>query len=94
MRTSTMQEHRQYIAAIEREIATLTAERGSILALDRPLRAGEVDRVYDINHEIEWCFERMAMHLPLLEEKATADRWDPLTPKVIDAMFAPSAERA
>lgn len=88
-----MQDHRANVAAIEQEIAALTVERAQFLALDRPLHAVEVDRVYDINHEIEWCFDRMAMHLPLLEEEATADRWDPLTPQVLDAMFTTSASR-
>lgn len=90
MYISTIQDHRAHIAAIEQEIAALTVERAQLLALDRPLRAVEVDRVYDINHEIEWCFERMAMHLPLLEEEATANRWDPLTPQVLEATLTPS----
>lgn len=72
-----MSENKQEILKIEKEIESLIKKRSNILSVDRPLLKEEVDRLFDINLEIDWQFEQQSMLLPLIEDKKTWNRWNP-----------------
>ena len=62
--------------AFEERAMRLMRERSSILALQRPLTAAEIDRLFDTAKEIDALFEHQSMLLPLIEDLATQNRWD------------------
>ncbi len=71
-----MSQYKEAVLSIEETIRFLMSERRKLLEVDVVLSAQEVDRLFEIATEVEGCFERQAMLLPLVEDTRTQDRWD------------------
>ncbi len=76
MSKNVMNENWRDLRDIEKEVSALMHERSEILRLEQALSREEIDRLFEIHAEIGWCFERQSMLLPLVEDGATASRWD------------------
>lgn len=71
-----MSDYKKEVLRIEENIQILVRQKGDILGIKRALTSVQVDRLFEINHEIEGWFERQSMLLPLIENPNTQDRWD------------------